>query len=153
MQSPRLQQRLVAQVQAAAAEERGRRKRGGPRRYVAAAAEGRHGGGVFSHSHPDAAALLRQDAGPADALEAYCAALMLAWGAALGRRPVALWPTGAQRVLTDVPAWLSGDCGDGGGGGYEAFLAALAAEGWALDRAALLQGPSRLAWGGDLRTD
>ncbi|EFN54602.1 hypothetical protein CHLNCDRAFT_135084 [Chlorella variabilis] len=159
---PAMQQQLAARMQAAAEEEDKRRRRGGAAQYVAAAAPGGGGAGAG----PDAVALLRQGAGMGDVLEAYCASLMLAWGAQLsGRGPSKLWPAPAQLALADVERWLAaaaaaaaagrgrGAAPGPGGGSYEGFLASLAAAGWALDRVALLQGPSRLAWGADLRTD
>lgn len=125
--------------------------------------------------------LLSDGATPGDTLQGYCAALMLAWAAQLARAsPQMPWPAAAQRALADVDGWLAGSGGSAGGGSggssrggskgskvrgsgsgsgrddtasYEAFLAALEAAGWALDRLALLQGQARLAWGTQLHAD
>jgi len=153
-----VQRQVATQLQQAAQHDSGRR-------YLAVAATTTEAAG----SSPDAVLLLRQEATAQDILEGYCAALMLAWGQQLGRGrgPSKAWPAGAQLALADVDAWLAGknngsgsSSGRGGSssggssGNYEAFLAALASAGWALDRVALMQGQSRLAWGAaDLRTD
>jgi hypothetical protein len=86
------------------------------------------------------------------------------------------WPAAAQLALADVDGWLAVGPGAAAAGAapsdrqrksnsslssrgscasssYQAFLAALASAGWALDRVALLQGQSRLSWGDDLRAD
>lgn len=159
-----MQQQVAAALQQAADDPAG-----DSRRYLAIAAP--------PHSSlaggPEAALLLRREADGSDLLEGYCAALMLAWAAQLPRNNAA-WPAAAQRALADVDSWLaggrqlqvpgspavgtrsrsrssgagggSGDR-DGSGSGLPAFVSALAAAGWALDRVALLQGPARLAWG------
>jgi hypothetical protein len=155
-QDPQLQRVAAARVQAAAAGEAKQRRRGGGRRYVAAAAPGcwRRGG-------VDAVALLRQGAEAADVLEAYCAALLVAWGEQLRGRPAqeAGWPAAALVALSDAEAWLAPPPsrprppGPEAGGSYSGFLAALAVAGWDAGRVALLQGPARLAWGADLHTE
>lgn len=150
-----MQRQLAADLARAAGQ-------GSGRLYVAAAtsAAGRAG--------PDAVLLLHQAAGPADMLQGYCAALMLAWGAQAGRRrgQPTPWPAAAQRALANPDAWLSsggsssaGSCqlagsgksGAGGKGGdsagYAGFLDVLAAAGWDLGRVALMQGRARLVWG------
>ncbi|KAL4421380.1 hypothetical protein ABPG75_010671 [Micractinium tetrahymenae] len=160
-----LQRQLAAELAQAA-------QQGSGRRYIAAATAGAAG-----PAGPDAVLLLHREAAPADILQGYCAALMLAWRAQLGhgRGPSKLWPDAARRALADPSAWFAGSCSGGGGqpagstgsggeggggskdsdsGGYAGFVEALAAAGWNLERVALLQGQARLVWGGaDLHTD
>ena len=165
LQSAPMQQRVAEALQQAADEPAA-----AGRRYLAVAAPPRSNlaGG------PEAVLLLRQEADASDLLEGYCAALLLAWAAQLLRNR-ASWPAAAQRALADVDSWLaggrqqqvlgipavgtrsrsrsSGAAGDSGnrngssGSGLPAFVSALTAAGWTLDRVALLQGPARLAWG------
>lgn len=104
--------------------------------------------------------LLRQGAAASDALEGACLALLLAWNVQLqrGRCPAAAWPPQAQLALADAHAWMTAGGGgrrgsSGSGRSFGEFAAALQAAGWALDRVALLQGESRLAWGPDLRSE
>lgn len=168
-QSLDLRRQLATLLQQAAAAEAGAQQRrhpgGGSKRYLAAAEEG---GGRGFGCGPDAVVLLRQGAGPRDVLEAYCAACMLAWQAQMAARKrsglLTSWPAAAQLALEDATAWLAaapastGYKGTAGvqtctAGGYEAFLAALVSAGWALDRTALLQGPSRLSWGSDMHAE
>lgn len=159
LQSGAAQQRVAAALQRAAHDPAASN-----RRYLAVAAP--------PHSSlaggPDAVVLLRRGADAADLLEAYCAALLLAWSAQLPRQAGA-WPAAAQPALADVPSWLAAGrqqgasgqqrgasraAGGPGGGGFPAFVAALAAAGWAVDRLTLLQGSARLAWGpAELRSD
>lgn len=154
-------QRQVAAELARAAEQ------GSGRRYVAAAT-----GAAAGPGGPDAVLLLHQAATPADILQGYCAALMLAWGSQLGRgggQP-RLWPAAAQQALADPDAWFSSGSSssgadgvpagshqrskDGSSVGYAGFLDALDAAGWDLGRVALMQGQARLEWGGaDLHSE
>jgi hypothetical protein len=178
LQPEALQQTLLARLaDAAAREERDTRHDGSGsssksvssssssrQMYLAAAAPGGVGGGWA----PDAAVLLRRGAGTADVLHGYCTALMLAWVAQLlakkGHGRADAWPAAAHRTLLDVPGWLAAAPADpvpagmansgksGGAGSYAGLLEALFEAGWALDRAALLQGPARVAWGADLHS-
>lgn len=157
-----------------------REESGSSRRYLAAAAptqERQQGplARLAAGAAPDAVVLLRRDATAADVLEAYCAALLLAWNARLrrGGREAGPWPAPAQLALADAKGWVAGAAaaaappaapgssasGDGGAGtcaggsaapNGSSFCAALASAGWALQRVALLQGPWRLAWGTEL---
>lgn len=115
---------------------------------AAAPARSRLGG-----ASPDAVALLRQGATDSDALQAACAALLLAWNAQLQRGGSAQWPPAAQLALADAGAWMAGSRGKGGrSSSYQGFIAALVAGGWAVQHVALLQGRARLVWGADLRS-
>lgn len=162
-----MQRQVVAELARAAG-------RGSGRRFVAVATASAAGAGG-----PDAVLLLHREAGPADILQGYCAALMLAWQAQLDRGGglSGQWPAATRRTLADPDVWLdscgsrsaggsskvlpaasSGGSGAGASGGvaagYGGFLDALAAAGWDLERVALLQSQARLVWGSaDLRSE
>lgn len=92
--------------------------------------------------------LLCSSAEAVDVLCGYCTALLRGWNAQIqhGRSAGVAWPREARLLLTDSGGWATG-------GGFDGFIKALGAAGWAVDRVALGQGSRRLAWGTALRSE